>query len=65
MPSREAVNNTYDDLVAARYVGEQPPYDAFRGARYAIVRDPDANSVGLMSAIDPTRRYEPRDPTAG
>lgn len=63
MPSREAVDNTYDDLVAAGYAGEQPPYDAFFGARYAVVRDPDDNSVGLMSPIDPTRRWAPPDPS--
>ena len=37
-------------------VGQQPPYDAFWGARYAVVADPDGNAVGIMSAIDPTRR---------
>jgi uncharacterized glyoxalase superfamily protein PhnB len=62
LPTREAVDARYDDLVAAGAVGEQPPYDAFFGARYAVVRDPDDNSVGLMSPIDPTRRWSPPDP---
>jgi len=62
LPTREAVDAKYDDLVTAGAVGEQPPYDAFFGARYAVVRDPDDNSVGLMSPIDPTRRWAPRDP---
>ena len=35
---------------------QQEPYDAFWGARYAIVEDPDGNAVGLMSPIDPDRQ---------
>ena len=26
----------------------KPPHDAFWGARYALVRDPDGNTIGLM-----------------
>ena len=62
LPTREAVDSTYGDLVAAGYAGEQPPHDAFFGARYAVVRDPDDNSVGLMSPIDPARRWNPPAP---
>jgi uncharacterized glyoxalase superfamily protein PhnB len=58
-PSREAVDERYADLVGAGYAGRQPPYDAFWGARYAIVQDPDGNDVGLMSPIDPTKRSVP------
>jgi catechol 2,3-dioxygenase-like lactoylglutathione lyase family enzyme len=39
--------------------GLQPPYDAFWGARYAIVEDPDGNPVGLMSPVDAARRGAP------
>ena len=46
----------YADLTAAGYRGQQPPWDAFWGARYAVVEDPDGNPVGLMSPIDPARR---------
>ena len=53
MNSRDAVDEIYEDLTAAGYTGEQRPYDAFWGARYAIVNDPDGNSVGIMSPIDP------------
>jgi len=42
---------------------QQAPYDAFWGARYAIVEDPDGNAVGLMSPIDPDRRTAP--PSSG
>jgi uncharacterized glyoxalase superfamily protein PhnB len=54
--SREAVDETYADMVAAGYQGQQPPWDAFWGARYAIVIDPNGNPVGLMSPSDPARR---------
>jgi uncharacterized glyoxalase superfamily protein PhnB len=57
--SREAVDERYADLVGAGYVGRQPPYDAFWGARYAIVQDPAGNDVGLMSPVDPTKRSVP------
>jgi catechol 2,3-dioxygenase-like lactoylglutathione lyase family enzyme len=59
LPSREAVDDRYADLTAAGYVGRQPPFDAFWGARYAIVADPDGNDVGLMSPIDESRRSWP------
>ena len=61
LASREAVDATYADLTDAGYTGEQPPYDAFWGARYAIVADPDGNSVGLMSPSDPAAPPRPHD----
>ena len=54
--SRTAVDALYADLTAAGYRGQQPPYDAFFGARYAVVEDPDGNPVGLMSPIDEAER---------
>ena len=57
--SRKAVDERYDDLVAAGYKSLQPPYDAFWGARYAIVEDPDGRQVGLMSPSDPAMRKAP------
>ena len=39
---------------------QQQPYDAFWGARYAVVSDPDGHGVGIMSPVDPAlRRNEP------
>jgi catechol 2,3-dioxygenase-like lactoylglutathione lyase family enzyme len=49
LPSRESVDQVYADLTAAGYKGLQVPHDAFWGARYAIVQDPDGVAVGLMS----------------
>jgi uncharacterized glyoxalase superfamily protein PhnB len=59
LPSREAVDERYLQLTAAGYTGRQPPFDAFWGARYAIVADPDGNDVGLMSPMDESRRTWP------
>ncbi len=61
VPSRGAVDEIYADLTGAGYNGLQPPYDAFWGARYAIVEDPDGLAVGLMSPISPERRAPPPD----
>jgi catechol 2,3-dioxygenase-like lactoylglutathione lyase family enzyme len=49
--SSEAVDALYADLTDAGYHGEQEPFDAFWGARYAIVEDPDGNPVGIMGPI--------------
>lgn len=57
VPSRERVDRIYTELTESGYVGQQPPYDAFWGARYAVVEDPDGNAVGIMSPIDPDRRH--------
>jgi catechol 2,3-dioxygenase-like lactoylglutathione lyase family enzyme len=62
--TRERVDELYDDLTGAGYNGQQPPYDAFWGARYAIVEDPDGNPVGLMSPVDPARRSPQQPPEA-
>jgi len=57
--SRQAVDELYAELTAAGYGGRQRPYDAFWGARYAIVDDPDGNGVGLMSPADELHRSWP------
>jgi uncharacterized glyoxalase superfamily protein PhnB len=57
--SRAAVDALWEALLAEGAQGLQPPYDAFWGARYAIVEDPDGNPVGLMSPSDPARRTAP------
>ena len=41
---------------------QKAPEDAFWGARYAIVEDPDGNSVGIMSPIDESMRRPPPPP---
>ena len=60
--SREAVDQLYKDVTNAGYAGQQEPYDAFWGARYAIVEDPDGNAVALKSPSDPALRTTPTPP---
>ena len=62
LSSREAVDELYEELTNAGSNAQQAPYDAFWGARYAIVEDPDGNAVGLMSPSDPARRTTPTPP---
>jgi catechol 2,3-dioxygenase-like lactoylglutathione lyase family enzyme len=57
--SREEVDTIYSDLTAEGYRGSQPPFDAFWGARYAVVEDPDGNGIGLTSPIDSARKFWP------
>jgi catechol 2,3-dioxygenase-like lactoylglutathione lyase family enzyme len=59
LPDRQAVDDLYGALVADGVRGRQRPFDAFWGARYAIVTDPDGNPVGLMSPVDPEQKYWP------
>lgn len=47
----DAVDHTYEKLVAAGYAGHKEPWDAFWGMRYAIVHDPDGNAVDLFAPL--------------
>ena len=57
--SREAVDAIHAKLVAAGHPSHLQPFDAFWGARYAEVRDPDGNLVGFQSPIDDTKKSRP------
>ena len=59
---REAVDRIYERMIAAGYEGEQPPYDAFWGARFAIIKDPGGNAIGLMSPAEDAYRSRPIPP---
>jgi catechol 2,3-dioxygenase-like lactoylglutathione lyase family enzyme len=59
LASPEEVDERYAALTTAGHVGQQCPYDAFWGARYAVVEDPDGNAVGLIGPADPGRRFWP------
>ena len=60
LPSAAAVDETFARLTAAGHTVRQAPYDAFWGARYAIVEDPDGTAVGLMGPIDRSHQYLPK-----
>ncbi len=59
LTSRDAVDQVHADLIAAGHGSLQAPYDAFWGARYAIVEDPDGIAVGLMSPASDEWRSAP------
>jgi catechol 2,3-dioxygenase-like lactoylglutathione lyase family enzyme len=44
------VDATYGSLLSLGYEGHKPPWDAPWGQRYAMVYDPDGNSVDLFCA---------------
>jgi uncharacterized glyoxalase superfamily protein PhnB len=57
--ARTDVDDVYRDMVGAGYRGLQEPHDAFWGARYAIIQDPDGIAVGLMSPVSPDKKSAP------
>ena len=59
---REEVDELVAALAGDGVPVQQEPYDAFWGARYAVVSDPDGNGVGIMSPVDPAHRSEPPEP---
>jgi catechol 2,3-dioxygenase-like lactoylglutathione lyase family enzyme len=62
--TRDDVDRYHGELVAAGAPSMQAPYDAFWGARYAIVEDPSGNAVGIMSPSDEAYASAPPDPSA-
>jgi catechol 2,3-dioxygenase-like lactoylglutathione lyase family enzyme len=46
------VNRAYDELIGLGYAGHKEPWDAFWGQRYAMVSDPDGNTVSLFAPSD-------------
>jgi uncharacterized glyoxalase superfamily protein PhnB len=59
VPSRDAVDDRFAAATGAGAHAHLPPFDAFWGARYAVVDDPDGNQVGLMSPVDESRQTAP------
>jgi uncharacterized glyoxalase superfamily protein PhnB len=59
---RAEVDRLFATATAAGCRAQKSPEDAFWGARYAIVEDPDGNAVGFMSPIDPAMRRAPPPP---
>lgn len=46
------VDGLYAELTAAGHPGHRAPWDAFWGQRYAVVRDPDGNTVDLFAPLE-------------
>lgn len=57
--TREAVDEACRRLADAGHRGLLAPHDAFWGARYAIVEDPDGVAVGIMSPQSDAHRSAP------
>lgn len=55
LDSREAVDALHARLTGTGYASHLAPIDAFWGARYAEVLDPDGNAVGFHSPRDSAR----------
>ena len=49
--SAAEVDERYEQVTAAGFVGEKEPWDAFWGQRYAQLRDPDGVPVDLFAAL--------------
>ena len=62
--ARETVDAKYAKLTAAGHHGIRAPYDAFWGARYALIRDPGGTVVGLMSDVSDAHRSSPPEPAS-
>jgi len=62
LPDRADVDRLYSELVAAGAVAQQAPYDAFWGARFAVLADPDGNAVALTSPSDSVYMGTPPQP---
>jgi catechol 2,3-dioxygenase-like lactoylglutathione lyase family enzyme len=45
------VDATYARLVAAGHDGHLEPWDAFWGMRYAVLHDPDGNTIDLFANL--------------
>lgn len=60
--TRGEVDDVYRDMTGAGYRRLQEPWDAFWGARYAIIEDPEGIAVGVMSPVSPGRTSPPPDP---
>lgn len=60
--SDEAVDETFEALVATGAPVLQEPHVAFFGARYAVVEDPDGTAVGIMGPVVEERRFMPDVP---
>ena len=46
------VDRVYAELTAAGHPGHKEPWDAPWGQRYAVVADPDGNTVDLFARLD-------------
>ena len=58
---RPDVDRVYERALSLGGRSCKPPYDAFCGARYAVVEGPGPITIGIMSVPDPNQRTDPPD----
>jgi uncharacterized glyoxalase superfamily protein PhnB len=46
------VDELYHRVVEGGHTGHKEPWDAFWGQRYAVVKDPDGNTVDLFAPLE-------------
>jgi predicted lactoylglutathione lyase len=56
---REEVDDLWERMTGSGARSSQRPYDAFWGARFAILLDPDGHRIGIMSPEEESRRSWP------
>lgn len=45
------VNSTYAEMISHGYKSHKEPWDAFWGQRYAVIFDPDGNTVDIFAPL--------------
>ena len=61
---RSEVDHLYERAMAVGGTTLKAPYDAFWGARFAVVEGPGPIAVGIMSVPDAAHRTAPPDPSS-
>lgn len=56
---RSSVDATFDRALELGAEARKAPYNAFWGARYAVVMAPGPLALGIMSPVDPEQRSAP------
>jgi uncharacterized glyoxalase superfamily protein PhnB len=59
--TREDVDALHEHMMSLGYESHLAPFDAFWGARFAVIVDPDGNHVSLMSPMDTSMGGPPPD----
>ncbi|MFP3906942.1 MAG: hypothetical protein ACLFRV_12245 [Acidimicrobiales bacterium] len=59
---RSEVDHLYERAISIGGTALKDPYDAFWGARFAVIEGPGPIAVGIMSVPDAAHRTAPPDP---
>jgi len=56
LESRDAVDAKYNEMVGLGYQGHRSPYDTSFGPRFAMLKDPDGNTILLSGDLDGSQK---------